>query len=639
MEKARVYPPPEDFSKNALVKNDSLYQRAAADRLKFWADMAEELDWFKKWDQILDDSEAPNYRWFVGGKLNVSYNCLDRHVNSFRRNKAAIIFEGEDGESVTLTYHQLWREVNRFAAVMKKMGVDKGDRVVIYMPMVPEAIMAMLACTRVGAIHSVVFSGFSAEALHKRITELDAILLITVDGAYRRGKFIPLKDNAEQAINTCQCINKTLVVRRTGSIVNMEEGRDYWYHKLVEDAPLYCPPEEMDAEDPLFLLYSSGTTGAPKGILHTTGGYLTGTCATFRYVFDYREDDVFWSTSDIGWITGQSYIVYGPLVNGATIVLFEGTPDYPERDRFWEIIEKYGVTVFYTAPTAISTFMRWGTEWVKKRDLSSLRLLGSVGEPIKPDTWKWYHENIGQGRCPIVDTWWQTETGSIMITSLPGITPMKPGSAGPPFPGVELDIVDAAGNSLPDGETGHLIARSPWPAMLRTLYNDPERYKKAYWEQFPGYFYTGDGARRDEDGHIWILGRLDDVINVSGHRLSTAEIEGALVGHGSVAEAAVIGKAHEVKNQAISAFITLKDGVEATDELINELKAQVVKDIGPIARPDDIFLTAELPKTRSGKIMRRLLRDIAEGRALGDTSTLMDSDVVATIKSNYEGES
>lgn len=633
-----IYEPSEHFRENALLADDSLHRRAGEDRLQFWAEMAHGLHWFKKWDRVLDDSEAPYYRWYVGGKLNVSYNCLDRHVNSFRRNKAAIIFEGEDGNGLTLTYHQLHRKVNRFAAVMQKLGVKKGDRVVIYMPMVPEAIMAMLACTRVGAVHSVVFSGFSMEGLYKRIVDLDAKLLVTVDGAYRRGKYIPLKDNAEQAICACECIEKTLVVNRAGKDVNMQEGRDFWYHKMVEDVPSYCAPEEMDAEDPLFLLYSSGTTGAPKGILHTTGGYLTGVYTTYRYLFDYREEDVFWSTSDIGWITGQSYIVYGPLANGATIVLFEGTPDYPERDRFWEIIEKYGVTVFYTAPTAISTFMSWGTEWVKKRDLSSLRLLGSVGEPIKPETWKWYYEHIGQRRCPIVDTWWQTETGMIMISPLPGLTSLKPGSATFPFPGVDLDIVDEKGMSLPHGESGHLLITSPWPAMLRTLYNDRERYEQAYWQQFPGRFYTGDGARRDADGYIWILGRLDDVINVSGHRLSTAEIEGALVEHELVAEAAVIGKAHEIKNQAISAFVTLKEGTAGTEDLIKDLKAHVSKKIGAIARPDDIYVTAELPKTRSGKIMRRLLRDIAEGRALGDTSTLLDADVIAHIKRDYEGE-
>ena len=637
-EKMGIYEPSEHFRENALLADDSLHRRAGEDRLQFWAEMAHGLHWFKKWDRVLDDSEAPYYRWYVGGKLNVSYNCLDRHVNSFRRNKAAIIFEGEDGNGLTLTYHQLHREVNRFAAVMQKLGVKKGDRVVIYMPMVPEAIMAMLACTRVGAVHSVVFSGFSMEGLYKRIVDLDAKLLVTVDGAYRRGKYIPLKDNAEQAICACECIEKTLVVNRAGKDVNMQEGRDFWYHKMVEDVPSYCAPEEMDAEDPLFLLYSSGTTGAPKGILHTTGGYLTGVYTTYRYLFDYREEDVFWSTSDIGWITGQSYIVYGPLANGATIVLFEGTPDYPERDRFWEIIEKYGVTVFYTAPTAISTFMSWGTEWVKKRDLSSLRLLGSVGEPIKPETWKWYYEHIGQRRCPIVDTWWQTETGMIMISPLPGLTSLKPGSATFPFPGVDLDIVDEKGMSLPHGESGHLLITSPWPAMLRTLYNDRERYEQAYWQQFPGRFYTGDGARRDADGYIWILGRLDDVINVSGHRLSTAEIEGALVEHELVAEAAVIGKAHEIKNQAISAFVTLKEGTAGTEDLIKDLKAHVSKKIGAIARPDDIYVTAELPKTRSGKIMRRLLRDIAEGRALGDTSTLLDADVIAHIKRDYEGE-
>ena len=592
--------------------------------------MAEGLHWFKKWDQLLDESGAPYYRWYVGGKLNVSYNCLDRHVNSFRRNKAAIIFEGEDGNGVTLTYHQLYREVNRFAAVMQEMGVGRGDRVVIYMPMVPEAIIAMLACTRVGAVHSVVFSGFSTEALHKRITDLGAKLLVTVDGAFRRGKLIPLKENAEQAICACQCIDKTLVVKRVGNVVNMQEGRDFWYHSLAENAPLYCAPEEMDAEDPLFLLYSSGTTGAPKGILHTTGGYLTGAYTTYRYIFDYREEDVFWSTSDIGWITGQSYIVYGPLSNGATILLYEGTPDYPERDRFWKIIEKYGVTVFYTAPTAISTFISWGTDWVKKRDLSSLRLLGSVGEPIKPETWKWYYEHIGQNRCPIVDTWWQTETGGILITPLPGATDLKPGSATLPFFGVQPALVDTDGNELDGATNGALILKGSWPGQMRTIFGDHERFFQTYFATFDNVYFTGDGARRDEDGYYWITGRMDDVLNVSGHRMGTAEIESALVAHAAVSEAAVVGFPHDVKGQGIYAYVTLTAGHEPSDALLGELSQWVRTEIGPIAKPDFIQFAPGLPKTRSGKIMRRILRKIAENDFgnLGDTSTLAEPAVV-----------
>lgn len=638
LEEARLFEPPEHFREKALVSDAGLYERAKQDRLKFWAEMAEEVSWFKKWERVLDEGDAPYYRWFVGGKLNVSYNCVDRHVVTFRRNKAALLFEGEPGDSAVLTYQQLFKEVNKFAAALKELGIRKGDRVTIYMPMIPEAIVAMLACTRIGAVHSVVFAGFSSDALKDRIVDAEARLLITADGGYRRGKVIPLKDNADEALKECPTIEKVVVVKRVGNPLQMKEGRDFWYHQLMEKASLRCPPEEMDAEDPLYILYSSGTTGKPKGILHTTGGYLVGVHTTFKYVFDYKDEDIFWCTADIGWVTGHSYIVYGPLSNGATVVLYEGSPDYPERDRFWEIIEKYRVNVFYTAPTAIRAFMRWGTKWPEKRDLSSLRLLGTVGEPINPEAWMWYYEHIGRKRCPIVDTWWQTETGMILITPLPGVTILKPGSATLPFPGIEAEVVNEVGEPAAPGETGYLIITSPWPAMLRTLYKDPQRYENTYWSQYPGYYFTGDGATKDKDGYFWILGRVDDVINVSGHRLGTMEIESALVDHKAVAEAAVIGKTHELKGQAVSAFVTLKEGVEPTEALKEELKAHVVKKIGAIARPEDIFFTSELPKTRSGKIMRRLLRDIAEGRALGDTTTLMDPGVVTSIKKQYGEE-
>ncbi len=631
--------PSEQFRQKALLNNDRLHLSAQKDRLGFWEQMAGELEWFKTWNKVLDEENAPYYRWFDGGKLNVSYNCLDRHVNSPRRNKAALIFEPENGTGATYTYYQLYRKVNYFANVLKKMGIGKGARVVIYMPMIPEAVIAMLACVRIGSVHSVVFSGFSAGALETRLNDLQASLLITVDEAYRRGKYIPLMENARAAVDNCKCVEKTMLIKRGSREIELNKKNELWYHELENDIPLYCQPEAMEAEDPLFILYSSGTTGRPKGILHTTGGYLVGVHTTFKYVFDCREEDIFWSTADIGWITGQSYIVYGPLSNGATSVLFEGTPDYPQKDRFWEIIEKYGVTIFYTAPTAISTFMRWGDKWAEKRDLSTLRLLGSVGEPIKPEAWSWYYLHIGKERCPIVDTWWQTETGMIMISTLPGVDKMKPGSAGRAFPGVCVEVVDEKGTPLPAGENGYLVITTPWPAMLRTLFNDPERYESTYWQKFCGKFYTGDGARSDEDGYIWILGRVDDVINVSGHRLGTAEIEGDLVEHQAVVEAAVIGKDHQIKGQAVSAFVTLKEGVDGSEELAEELKRYITQKIGAIARPDDIFFATELPRTRSGKIMRRLLRDIAEGRAMGDTSTLLNPEEIETLREQYADES
>ncbi len=633
---SQQFEPPKAFQEKALLADRELYERAQEDRLAFWASMAEQVQWSKKWDTILEDGEAPFYKWFSGGTLNVSVNCVDRHTLTHRRNKAALIFEGELGDSVTLTYQQLYREVNRFAGGLKNIGVKKGDRITIYMPMIPEAIIAMLACTRIGAIHSVVFAGFSSESLKDRIVDADSNLVITADGGYRRGKVIPLKDNTDQILAECPTVENVVVVKRTGSEIQMDEQRDLWYHEIMQEAGDYCAPEEMEAEDPLFILYSSGTTGKPKGILHTTGGYLVGVHCTFKYVFDYCEEDIFWCTADIGWVTGHSYIVYGPLSNGSTVVLYEGTPDYPERDRFWEIIEKYRVNVFYTAPTAIRAFMRWGEKWPEKRDLSSLRLLGTVGEPINPEAWMWYHKHIGQEKCPIVDTWWQTETGMILITPLPGVTKTKSGSAAHPFPGIEAAVLDEQGEPVEPGQGGFLVITSPWPAMLRTLYKDPQRFQDTYWRQYPGIYFTGDGAMKDREGFYWIMGRVDDVINVSGHRIGTMEVESALVDHKAVVEAAVIGKVHDLKGQAISAFVTLREDLEGSDELIAELKKHVVKKIGAIARPDDIFFTSELPKTRSGKIMRRLLRDVAEGRALGDTTTLMDPGVISGIKEKYE---
>ncbi len=632
----RTFAPGKKLRENANVKSDAVYKRAARNREKFWANFAKELDWFKKWSRVLK-WKAPHSEWFVGGKLNVSYNCLDRHINTARKNKAAIIWEAESGESVTLTYWELYREVNKFANVLKELGVNKGDRVTIYLPMIPELAIAMLACTRIGAPHSIVFGGFSAESLMDRINDSKARILITSDGGYRRGGIVPLKKNADDALTDTPTIEKVVVVKRIGdkAPVKMKKGRDLWWHELMENAQAYCEPENMDSEDMLFMLYTSGTTGKPKGIVHTTGGYLVGVYATTKWVFDLKEEDTYWCTADIGWVTGHSYIVYGPLANGATSLMYEGAPDYPDIGRFWAIIEKYGVSIFYTAPTAIRAFMRWGEEYPQKYDLSSLRLLGSVGEPINPEAWMWYYTHIGGGRCPVVDTWWQTETGSILITPLPGITKLKPGSATKPFPGIQADIVDENGKSIKEG-AGYLVLRSPWPSMLRTIYGDPKRYVDQYWSRFPGLYFTGDGAKRDKDGYFWLLGRVDDVMNVAGHRISTMEVESALVDHHSVAEAAVIGRHDELKGQAIVAFTTLKKSAKHDDSMIEELRNHVAKKIGPIARPDDIIFTAELPKTRSGKIMRRLLKNIAEGAVLGDTTTLADPAVVHNLKEQYE---
>lgn len=634
-EHLKPFLPSAAFKEQALVTDNQLYDEATKDRLAFWAKMAEGLQWSKKWDQVLDDSNPPYFKWFLNGKLNIATNCLDRNIENGNGDKRAIIFRGENDDSIILSYRELLAEVNKFSNVLKGLGLEKGDTVTIWMPMIPEAIIAMLACTRIGAIHSVVFGGFSPDALKDRILDSKSRVLVTADGAYRRGKVIPMKGSAEDVLLDCPSIEKVVIVKRTGTEHNLMEGRDLLWSDLMTDASDFFDPIQMDAEDPLFILYSSGTTGKPKGILHTTGGYLVGVNTTFRYVFDYREKDIYWCTADIGWITGHSYIVYGPLSAGATVFVYEGTPDYPGRDRFWELIEEYKISVFYTAPTAIRSFMRWGNQFPEGRDLSSLRLLGSVGEPINPEAWLWYHEHIGKGKCPIVDTWWQTETGMIMITPLPGVTALKPGSATSPFPGIEADVVDDRGQPTEPGQRGFLVIKSPWPSMLRTLYEDHERYEYTYWKQYEGLYFTGDGAWKDSDGYFWIMGRVDDVLNVSGHRIGTMEVESALVDHQSVAEAAVIGKVHEIKGHAITAFVTLKEGVEGNEELVKELKSHVGKKIGAIARPEEIFFTYELPKTRSGKIMRRLLRDIAEKRELGDVTTLMDPQVVAAIKDGF----
>jgi acetyl-CoA synthetase len=640
LEESRVFPPPETFRAGAHCWSPALYDAAAHDPEGFWASHAEQLQWSRRWDRVLE-WEPPHAKWFVGGELNASVNCLDRHVATAKRNQAALIWEGEPGEKRTITYWELYRQVNKFANVLKKLGVRRGDRVAIYMPMIPEVVIAMLACARIGAPHSVVFGGFSAESLRDRINDAGAVVLVTADGGYRRGQVLPLKRAADQALEHCPTIRHVVVVqRRLGAqgdeaFVHMQEGRDHWWHRLMQDVAPFCEPERMDAEDVLFILYTSGTTGKPKGIVHTTGGYLTHVTATTKLVFDLKADDVFWCTADVGWVTGHSYIVYGPLALGATQVMYEGAPDWPERDRMWEIVERYGVTIFYTAPTAIRAFMKWGAELPARHDLSSLRLLGTVGEPINPEAWMWYHHNIGGQRCPIVDTWWQTETGGIMITPLPGVIATKPGSATRAFPGVAAAVVDGGGEAIEVGG-GFLALTAPWPGMLRTIWGDDERYQQIYWSKWPGIYFPGDGAKRDEDGYFWLLGRVDDVLNVAGHRIGTMELESALVDHPAVAEAAVVGKHHDLKGQAVAAFVTLKAGFEPHDELKDDLKEHVATKIGAIARPDDILFSADLPKTRSGKIMRRLLRDIAEGRALGDTTTLADPAVVAKLKADYE---
>jgi len=640
LQESRRFPPAEAFRRAAHQSSDAVYATAAADPEAWWAQWAGELSWFRPWDRVLE-WQAPHAKWFVGGKLNASVNCLDRHLATARRNKAALIWEGEPGDRRTLTYHELHREVCQFGNVLRGLGVKRGDRVAIYMPLIPEVAIAMLACARIGAVHSVVFGGFSSESLSDRINDAGAVVLITADAGYRRGQLVPLKRNADEALKTCPTIRHVVMARRLASsqgdesFVHMQEGRDHWWHRLMQDAAAACEPEQMDAEDLLYILYTSGTTGKPKGIVHTTGGYLTQAVATTKLVFDLKDEDVYWCTADVGWVTGHSYVVYGPLALGATVLMYEGAPDWPDKDRFWQMIARHGVTVFYTAPTAIRAFMKWGADYPAKHDLSSLRLLGSVGEPINPEAWMWYHETIGAGRCPVVDTWWQTETGGIMITPLPGVVTTKPGSATRAFPGISAEILDQQGARIATGG-GLLAITKPWPGMLRTIWNDDERFRATYWSKWDGLYFPGDGAKRDDDGDFWLLGRVDDVLNVAGHRIGTMEVESALVDHPSVAEAAVVGKHHDLKGQAIAAFVTLKAGVVPKDELKDELKQHVAKKIGALARPDDILFSADLPKTRSGKIMRRLLRDIAEGRVLGDTTTLADPTVVAKLKSEYE---
>jgi acetyl-CoA synthetase len=635
----RTFRPPAGFTRQATVRAPSVYRQAGRNRLRFWESQARELEWFRPWKRVLQ-WKPPHAKWFVGGKLNASVNCLDRHVRGPRRNKVALLWEGEPGDRRALTYWELHREVNQFANVLKGLGVKKGDRVAIYLPMIPEAVVAMLACARLGAPHSVVFGGFSAESLRDRINDARARVLVTADVGYRRGQLVPLKKNADEALADCPSIRHVVVVRRGTSpadpgVAHITEGRDHWYHRLMADADPFCKPAVMDAEDLLFILYTSGTTGKPKGIVHTTGGYLTQALATTRWVFDLKDEDVFWCTADVGWVTGHTYLVYGPLSAGATCVMYEGAPDWPDKSRFWEMVERYGVTVFYTAPTAIRAFMKWGKEFPGRHDLSSLRLLGTVGEPINPEAWMWYHRTIGGGRCPIVDTWWQTETGGIMITPLPGVTATKPGSATVPFPGIEAALLDGDGEEIRVGG-GFLAITSPWPGMLRTIYGDDARYRATYWSKWKNRYFPGDGAKRDKDGYYWILGRVDDVLNVAGHRIGTMEVESALVSHPAVAEAAAVGKPHELKGQALAAFVILRASHDRTPGMDDELREHVVKKIGAIARPDDIIFTAELPKTRSGKIMRRLLKDIAAGRALGDVTTLADPTVVAMLKDKYE---
>src|SRR5215471_13042581 len=644
LQEHRSFSPSDSFRKGAHVSDGTMYDAAAQNPEAFWEGQAKELAWFKKWDTVLE-WKPPHSKWFVGGKLNISVNCVDRHIGSARRNKAALIWEGEPCDRRTLTYWDLYVEVQKFANVLRSLGVKRGDRVAIYMPLIPEVVIAMLACTRIGAIHSVVFGGFSPESLSDRINDAQATLLITADAGYRRGSVVPLKRNSDKALEECPTIKNVIVVQRrpgaTGdeAFAEMKEGRDHWWHRLMLTAKAHCEPERMDAEDVLFTLYTSGTTGKPKGIVHTTGGYLVGVTTTTKLVFDLKDEDVFWCTADVGWVTGHSYLVYGPLANGATCVMYEGAPDWPEKDRFWAICERYGVTILYTAPTAIRAFMRWGDQWPAKHDLSSLRLLGSVGEPINPEAWMWYREKIGGDRCPIVDTWWQTETGGIMITPLPGATATKPGSATRPLPGVAADVVHKDGTPCAPNEGGFLVIRRPWPSMLRTIFGDHERFTKTYFGEVEGCYFAGDGARKDEDSYFWVMGRVDDVINVAGHRLSTMEVESALVSHPKVAEAAVVGRPDDLKGQAIVAFVTPRLGVPADEALAKELREHVVTQIGALARPEDLRFAEALPKTRSGKIMRRLLREVASGsKSRGDTTTLEDQGVLERLAQSFAQE-
>jgi len=636
----RIFSPSEEFASNSLLGDQDEYEKlladAAEDPASFWASQAEHLDWFQKWNTVLEWNE-PHAKWFVGGKLNISHNCLDRHLSTWRKNKAAIIWEGEPGEIQTLTYLQLHSEVCKFANVLKKLGVVSGDRVALYMPLVPALAVAMLACARIGATHTVIFGGFSADAIRDRVNDGECKVIVTADGGYRRGAEIKLKSIVDEAAAQCPSVEHVVVFRRTGSKISMKPGRDHWWHEMTKTVSAVCPAAELDSEHPLFILYTSGTTGKPKGILHTTGGYLTQTAYSTRMVFDLKDEDVYWCTADIGWVTGHSYVVYGPLTNGATVFMYEGAPNFPDFDRFWDMIERHKITIFYTAPTAIRAFIKWGEQYPLKHDLSSLRLLGTVGEPINPEAWMWYHEVIGKKKCPIVDTWWQTETGSIMISPLPGVTPTVPGTATRPLPGIILDVVTKAGVPVGTNEGGYLVARYPWPSMLRTLWGDDERYRQAYWSEIPGCYFAGDGARRDERGYFWIMGRVDDVINVSGHRLGTAEVESALVSHDAVAEAAVVGRPDDMKGQAIAAFVTLEGGKTGSDALKEELRRHVAKEIGSLAKPDDIRFTDALPKTRSGKIMRRLLRELASsGQVAGDVTTLEDFSVLEKLRQDEE---
>jgi len=641
LKEGRVFPPSESFSQQAHIKSmdeyEEIYQRAAKDPEGFWADIAQNLEWFKPWEKVLD-WQLPFAKWFVGGEINISHNCLDRHLKTWRKNKAAIIWEGEPGDSRILTYQTLHREVCRFANALKNHGIEKGDRVAIYMPMIPELAIAMLACARIGATHSVVFGGFSANALRDRINDAQAKAVVTADGGYRRGQEIQLKSSVDEALEECPSVKQVFVYQRTkNQFITMKEGRDHWWHDVVSNVSDVCEAEKLDSEHPLFILYTSGTTGKPKGILHTTGGYSVSTYITTKWVFDLKEEDTYWCTADIGWVTGHSYIVYGPLANGATSVMYEGAPNWPHPDRFWQMIDKYQVSIFYTAPTAIRAFIKWGEDWTKRHSLDSLRLLGTVGEPINPEAWMWYHRVIGKERCPIVDTWWQTETGAMMITPLPGATPTVPGSATRPFPGIIMDVVTKKGESVPANVGGYLVIKQPWPSMLRTIYGDDERYKQQYWSEIEGCYFAGDGARRDDRGYFWIMGRVDDVLNVSGHRLSTMEIESALVSHPLVAEAAAVGRPDPLKGEAVAVFVTLEGGRQGSEELKQELREHVAKEIGALAKPDDIRFTDSLPKTRSGKIMRRLLRDIAAGsETIGDTTTLEDISILAKLREDEE---
>jgi acetyl-CoA synthetase len=636
LQEGRTFPPSAEFKRDALVTGAEIYDEANEDREGFWARQAAELDWFEEWDTILDWDDAPYAKWFVGGKLNVAHNCVDRHVEAGHGDQVAYHWEGEPGDTRTITYAELLDEVQRAANALKDLGVGKGDRVAVYLPMIPELPVTMLACARIGAVHSVVFGGFSAAALRDRINDSECKVLVTADGGWRRGSVAPLKPAADEALEETDSIEKVLVVKRGENDVEMVDGRDVWWHDAVGSADADCPPEPMDSEDLLYLLYTSGTTGKPKGIMHTTGGYLTQVAFTHRYVFDLEPDeDVYWCAADIGWVTGHSYIVYGPLANRATSVMYEGVPNHPQEDRFWSIIERYRVTQLYTAPTAIRAFMKWGDHHPANHDLSSLRLLGSVGEPINPEAWMWYHEHIGGGRCPIVDTWWQTETGGIMISPLPGATTTKPGSATFPLPGISAEILDEKGEPVGIPGGGYLVLDQPWPAMLRGIWGDDARYRQTYWSRFEGRYFAGDGAKRDEDGYYWLLGRVDDVMNISGHRISTTEVESALVSHPSVAEAAVVGRADAQTGQAIAAFVTPRGGFDGDDALAKELRDHVAKMISPIAKPASVLFTHDLPKTRSGKIMRRLLKDIAEDKQLGDTTTLADASIVDGIRDRY----